>query len=373
MRLFKDIFRSLNRTHAEAGDIREYVECAARTHAREAVDPVQPVDDQPAVAVVVLHHVADVLFAVIDGLDSGQLHGFGHAGDHVLVQLDEVFHDVLVGADVAHAETRHSEGLRQAVDRQHIILQPFAAGSKAFLHKPVVNEALVRFIRDDEQLVLFHQLADGAQVILIQHAAGGIRRRIDDNQLRLIGNQRLDDIGCHLEAVFLADLCVNRFAVDHIDLSAVIRPVRALNDDLIAGVDKRDHGQHQRLRGAGSDDQVLFGIALDAVFLFQLPGDGLAQFADAGVGRILRLAGAQPLDTGLNDVIGRDKTRLAKGKVDGIIIILRQLKHAAHAGRPRILRRRAEDIPAHHLSFIPFPSRRRRRRQSVHAYRFHPA
>ena len=51
-----------------------------------------------------------------------------------LMQLDKVFHDLLVGANVSDTKARHCKGFGKAVDGEYIVLHSFERG-KALLNE----------------------------------------------------------------------------------------------------------------------------------------------------------------------------------------------------------------------------------------------
>ena len=126
---------------------------------------------------------------------------------------------------------------------------------------------------------------------------------------------RQDFLGAEGEAVLLLQRDRHGLGAGVLDHRAIDREARIGIHDLLAGrAEHQDREEHRRL-AAGHDDDVA-GIDLDAVALFQVLGDRLAQRQDALRRRIAVVAIAQRLDGGFDDVARRLEVGLADAEID---------------------------------------------------------
>ena len=117
----EDIFCYLDRGHTEARNVCKDVKRALRAMSAEAIYRVETVNDQSAVAVIVLHHSLDIGIRLVECSDRRRLHRLGHACNHKLLHLYKLACNTLTCTDVAYAEACHSVGFGEAVYGYYVV------------------------------------------------------------------------------------------------------------------------------------------------------------------------------------------------------------------------------------------------------------
>src|SRR6185312_183946 len=97
----------------------------------------------------------------------------------------------------------------------------------------------------------------------------------------------------------------------------IAQPVGRGDDDFIAFL---AGGEDDVVAGmfAAAGDNDLGGLVGEPVFFFVLVGDGLAQFGDAGGGRVFRETVGERLGGGVFDVLRRIKIRFTRAEADDV-------------------------------------------------------
>ena len=99
------------------------------------------------------------------------------------------------------------------------------------------------------------------------------------------------------------------------DARRIADVARLVIHDLVAGIDERAAGEIEPLADADGDDDFVFRRVADVEILLDVFVDGAAQFDEAEVGRVMRLALFERVDAGLADVPGRVEIRFPRRRV----------------------------------------------------------
>jgi hypothetical protein len=164
----------------------------------------------------------------------------------------------------------------------------------------------------------------GVQLLLRHHAAGRVRRAVDDDQAGA-----LRDLGQHLlgrerEAAVLVQRDRHRLGARELDHRAVDRKAGIRVHDLGARLaEHRDREVHGDLAARHDHDAV--GVDRDAPPFQDVRRDGLAQRQDAVCRRIAVVTFGQRLLRRGDDVPGRREIRLADAQIDDAAPLLDEL------------------------------------------------
>ena len=145
------------------------------------------------------------------------------------------------------------------------------------------HEVLVDLVGDDDQVVVDGQLGDLRQLAGVEHLAGRVVRRVEQDQpgARPDGGAQLGRV----EAVAAVGLRAQqdghgaRPGQGDARLVAVVH--RLEHDDLVAVVEHPEQRPGERLGGAGGDQHLGVGIVVQPVEALLVAGDRLAQHGHA--------------------------------------------------------------------------------------------
>ena len=162
-----------------------------------------------------------------------------------------------------------------------------------------------------------------------------------------------------------------------------------MEDDLVAGVDRRPQGEVDGLRRADGDEDLAGRVVADAVAALEVVGDRLPQLERAVVARVVGPLGAEARDPGLDDLGRRGEVGLPHPEADDVLHRRRDVEEApdprreARRGRARRRARAASgsrgapEAGVGHVSVLPrarrlarpASGRRDRRRRRARAAR----
>ncbi len=194
----------------------------------------------------------------------------------------------------------------------------------------VEDDVLVGLIRQDEDPPLLGDLRQRLQLRLVEHGARGVAGGVEDHHLGLVGD-RLADIGrVELEAVLLPHRRPDRDPAEKPDLGVIVVS-RIDDDDLLARRHQVEHGVEDHLHGAHGHEDLRGRIGRDAVFGFQLVGDGVPQVPEALGRRVAGETFVQGRLGGVPDVDRRVEIGLADSQVDHAVDLVGHGEHDADA------------------------------------------
>ena len=169
---------------------------------------------------------------------------------------------------------------------------------------------------------------DDFEVRAPEDAAGGVLRRIEDDELGLRRDFCLEFVGVECEFARFLEIDRHRHrAVGH-DLRLIDRKSRHRVDHLVAGAvvrDRRDRVGDKRL-GTGADDDVV-RRNVDAAPAADIACSRGAQLVDAGRRRVAVLAGSDRRDPRVLNVHGRRKIGLSDAKRNDVLALTDQRVH----------------------------------------------
>ena len=135
----------------------------------------------------------------------------------------------------------------------------------------------------------------------VQHAAGRVLRRIQDDELRAVVNQPGEFVDVEPEIHLLAQLDRHRFRAEEVDHRLVNRESGIGVDDLVPFFDQREDGEEDDGLAAGDNDHF-FGCRCYAARLTHILSDRLAQRRHPGGRPVVGEALVQGIARRLDDV-----------------------------------------------------------------------
>ena len=230
--------------------------------------------------------------AVVHQIELGGSHlvegGHGAAG---LGQLGSGLHELAVFRDEgAHARTAQGEAVGRRVHQHQLLLNRGQLTEGIGL--AVVDEFAIGLVHDQPKAPLLDDVRNELHFGVGKHLAGGIAGIAQQDRPGLGGDEGLNLLAGGVAIVLFgggeqgADLA----AADGDDRAqAQIEGLR--HDDLAVGVQDALHGEHQRLAGAGSDENVLQGVvhaaaAVEALQRLRHDGQALGRGVVQGLGHI---------------------------------------------------------------------------------------
>ena len=171
-------------------------------------------------------------------------------------------------------------------------------------------------------------LRDGVEVLAVEDAAGGILRRVEDQQARLRRDLRLELGRIEREPARLAQEDRHRHRAVGGDLRLVDRKAGHRVDHLVADAeigDRRDRVRDEGL-GARADHDVVGGDR-EAAARAQVLRRGGPQLVDARAGRVAMLAALDRRDGRLLHVRRRREIRLADAEGHDVLALPDQRIH----------------------------------------------
>ncbi len=169
-------------------NVGEGVERAFGRAAGEAFDLVQSRDEGIAAALEFSAHFVDRRLVAAQGFDSCHLREAGRAGNRVRVEARDLRCQIGAHYAVAHAPSGHGVGFGEAVEQNGPLFEAGYAHDGEVL--AFVDEAAVDFVRKNENVAVADGLGYIENVFLGERASGGVVRRVQDDQLGAVGNQR---------------------------------------------------------------------------------------------------------------------------------------------------------------------------------------
>ena len=178
----------------------------------------------------------------------------------------------------------------------------------------IVEQLLVDFIGEHRHLALHQHFGQRRQLRPRVHRARGVRRRVEDQHLRLRRDRCIKLLWRDLEAGGLGRRHQHRLRPRQFDDFGIAHPIRRRNQRLIITAQHRQQHIEDRLFAAGTYDGFIGGIG-QPILRAQFRGDELLQLGQAARRGVLRLALIQGALGRLADVNRRVEIRLADREV----------------------------------------------------------
>src|SRR5208282_145613 len=214
--LFEQRVGQFLRRPAGLGDVRKHIECALRQAAGEAFDLVQAGDEGIAAALEFSAHFVDRGLVAAQCRNSGNLGEAGGAGGRVGHEARDGHGQIGTHYAVAHAPSGHGVGFGEAVEQNGALFETGYAHDGEVL--AFVDEAAVDFVRKNEDVAVSDGLGYFQNIFLGKSASGRVVRRVQDDQLGAVGNQRGQFFDIEGEVALFAEPNGNRLAeriIDH--------------------------------------------------------------------------------------------------------------------------------------------------------------
>src|SRR6266478_6752956 len=117
---------------------------------------------------------------------------------------------------------------------------------------PLENQATVNLVSQNHEVAIADRTRDFLNVILREDAAGGILRRIQNDQLGAVIDQRAQFVDVEAEIQFLAQLDRHSFRANVIDHRLVDGKSRIRVDDFISFFPQREDAEENDWLPAGN-------------------------------------------------------------------------------------------------------------------------
>ncbi len=257
-------------------------------------------------------HRGDVVLRLRERCDAGHLYEVVGAQEEVLLDLLARANELLRRDEVAETPTRHRVGLREPVQHERPVgVLEDAVGA---LHEV---QTVVDLVAHDPDTCLLGDGRELAEVLLAEHRAHRIRRRVDDDAARA-----RRDGGPHLvrpetERVLGTHRHRHGHSAEECDVVGIRRIAGVRDDDLVARIEQGAEEQQHRRRRALAHDDVL-GVDVDAVRGIEVERYGLAQARQAERLRVAGVAVLHRLLGGVLDDVGGGQVRIADLQTDDV-------------------------------------------------------
>src|SRR5208282_2193276 len=252
----------------------------------------------------------------------GHLREAGGAGNRVRIQPRDVRGQIGPHDAVTHAPSGHGVGLGEAVEQNGPLLEAgHAHDGEMFV--AVVDQAAVNFVRQNQDVAVADGVGYRENVFLGEHAAGRVLRRIQDDQLGALGNQRGELFDIEAKIALLAQWNRNRAPADILDHRLVDGEAGIRVDDFVSLIDEGEDGMENDRLAAGNDHNFL-ARNRDIASAANVVGNGLAQFGQAGGGAVVRPSMAESVDAGLDDIGRRVEVGLTDFEVNDLFALFFQ-------------------------------------------------
>ena len=158
-------------------------------------------------------------------------------------------HDARIGDDPADPPTEHVVDLARGLDGDGAITNVFERGQADVLPS-VVDEVLVGFVDDDEQVVRPRRLGDRLQIGAAEHDAGGVVRVAQEENPGTRGHPVAQRVDVEGEAVAAGEGEADRRAMRDPHHGLEAEPARIGQEHFVAGFDEREESREQPFHSA---------------------------------------------------------------------------------------------------------------------------
>jgi len=212
----------------------------------------QAFDDAVAfflVGIDIRGHIHAGAWCAMDGFECGVLDDAGGADEGVLLELGHLFDDgfrVTARGGIAQAPAGHAVGFGVAFEQNALVGKQFGDGMVCF-----VAESIVNFVGNDQNVVFFCNFGGDFELFWRQSNAGGVVWGANDEHFGAPRNGGFEALGVEAEVgvrVYGNGHCAAEFGE-----MLVHDEVGIEEEDFVAGVEGREHGEHDAGGGAGED------------------------------------------------------------------------------------------------------------------------
>ena len=183
----------------------------------------------------------------------------------------------------------------------------------------LVAELSVDLVRQDENVLLLHDLRDFPKVLLLHDGTGGVVGEGQHQKLRPVGELLQQLLRGQPEFVLLLQLDDDRHTARHPGTGHIGHIARLRNQHLITRIQHDPHGHVNGLGAADGHHGFLHGIIVHAVLPLHIGGNLLPQLPETRIGGIEGASLLQGMNALLPDMPGSIKVRLAHAQRDGIL------------------------------------------------------
>ena len=241
---------------ADGRDRGEHVERPAGHQARDAVDLVQPGDEQLDLLPELLHLRVAIAELVAHGGDARHLRERRHARQRAVRELAEHVDDLRAADGKSEPPAAHAERLAERVGRHGLL--DHAGHFEQRMVAAAPDHSVVRLVAEDRDVLAPHELGEPFQIVERRDAAGRIVRAVEkDGPRRLVvGEESPHVVQVRPEIVRRLQLRHHDARVAPEDVRRIGREVRAEDQHAVAGIQKRLAEQLLEVLRARSRDDV---------------------------------------------------------------------------------------------------------------------
>ena len=288
-------------------------------------------NDQLAADIVFLFHMLDVGVGGAKSFHGGRLRGGRGTHNGVLVDLGDDRDQGRGGAGVAKPPARHSERLREAVDRNGALPHTVDGGDGGV--RRAEGKLGIDLVGDHENFSIAEHLGNCFEVGALHNCARRVGRVGHNQRLSARGYEGAQLVGGDLEAVF-------RLGVQNYGNTArktrnglVADVARLRNDDLVAGVGDGADGDVDGFTAADGNENFVFWIVLKVVFAGEITRDLIAQLLRSSVRRVARLSVLKRVNARHTDMPGGTEIGLANAEGYDVFHRVRNVEEASDTRR----------------------------------------
>src|ERR1700687_3990337 len=301
------------RRPAGLSNVGEGVERAFRHEAGKAFDLFQAGDEDVAAVSELSVHLVDRGLIAAQRFDSGHLREAGGTGIRVGHEARDVRGQGGTHYAVAHAPSGHGVGFREAVEDDGPLLEAGDAHDGEVL--AFVDKAAVDFVRKNHDVAVADGIGYFENVLFGEHAAGRVVRRVQDDQLGTVGDQRGQFFDIDGKVALLAQRNCDRASADIVDHGLIDGEAGIGVNDFIPCLNQRqDRKENNWLAARNNND--LIARHRDLAGAADIIGNGLAQVGQTGGGAVVGPSLVERVDTGLDDIGGSVEVGLANFEVN---------------------------------------------------------
>src|ERR1700730_2773783 len=142
--------------------------------------------------------LGDEVLRAVERLDRRPLRNRVRVGGRLRLQRRHRLDQELGSAGIADAPAGHAESLRHAVERERALVERRLHLARRYEHEVVVDEVLVHVVAQGPHVLVARQhLGDCLHLGRRIGGAGRIRRRVEDQPLGVLGDDRLQHLRLH--------------------------------------------------------------------------------------------------------------------------------------------------------------------------------
>ena len=192
-----------------------------------------------------------------------------------------------------------------------------------------VRHPVVELVGDDGKVVARSHLTNGEQVFAAHHRAGGVRWIAEQDRLRPRRHGSFQIRSKQTEVVRGVGRHRHELTAGHARRRQIRHVARVRAEHFVAGVQQRAQGDVERLARPARDDDLVLRVVVDAVEPLDMRAQLLAQFKQAVVRGVVRVATLDAGDRCPANGLGGNVVRFAHAQRDHVVDRAEEVKKLA--------------------------------------------